>query len=227
MTSKDDVDQPLTPITVDFRLMAVRYELYVVEEFHSSIEAQIESLNDIAIQKMRADFDGVIEDDYELEVAVQQLTYDDRRLMPRLVRHPFLVMLYAVYEATVREIAELVRGKQSRALKLDNISGSFLERAKKYYKHVIGMKLTQDNASWVKVNLLADLRHVIVHTNGRMDMVSTERKEKLLSAGVQIVDNPPVMIVLPDLLHDIFAAVKGDLDGLVSRYLEWDHNEGG
>ncbi len=173
MTSKNDGEQV---ITVDFRLMEVRYELYALEAYFGQIEAQIESLNDMAIQRVRADLSGIVQDGHELETAVAQLTADERILMPRLVRHPFLVSLYAVYEAVVTEIAGLI-GKQNLVeLKLDDTRGEgFLDRAQKYYKYVLCepcIPLTEGGASWTKVRLLAVLRNVIAHTNGKMDRVT-------------------------------------------------------
>ena len=220
MTSNDDGEQS---ITLDFRLMAVRYELYVLEEYHGRIEAQIASLIDMTEQKIRADIKDGIQNEYELEAAVAQLTADEAMFIPRLVRHPFLVSLYAVYEATVTEIAGLVREGKSVGEKLDDIEGrDFLDKARKYYECVPCITLTQDNASWSKVRFLADLRHVIAHTNGRIDMATEKRRDKIMKDGRIIVKGPGLMVVGANLLDEIFFTVKSDLEHLVHNYLEWD-----
>ena len=148
--------------------------------------------------------------------------------MPRFVRHPFLVSLYAIYEAVVTEIAALIGEQKSVELNLDDIRGrGFLDRAQKYYKHVLCepcIPLTEGGASWKSVRLLADLRHVIAHTNGKMDRVTKGRRDVIeTTPGITIEkEMGGFMIVEADLLSDIFDAVNGELRDLVRKYLDWD-----
>ncbi|KKL68038.1 hypothetical protein LCGC14_2129000, partial [marine sediment metagenome] len=57
-----------------------------------------------------------------------------------------------------------------------NLRGDFLERAKKYYKHVLKFGLCSDDNTWQRIKILAEVRNVIAHANDRLDMSNENTK---------------------------------------------------
>lgn len=118
-------------------------ELYALEDHLQLIEAEI-----VHIQKderLRVDEyirkEGLCPDDPEWHAALQEYDHRIDFLLPRFFRGPFLVALYAVYESAVTEIARLIQGKMDQKITINDIKGDFLERAKKYYKHILEFDL--------------------------------------------------------------------------------------
>ena len=201
----------------DFRLSGIHYELHYLCENYNRIDEQIKRLTHKAEEDLLNRYD---EDEEYL--AASEFHHDATVVIPRLIRHSFLVSLYAVYEATVREIAEIIREMQSQQKRLEDLGGAFPRNARKYYRDVLFFPLTRDNARWQKVCNLTVLRHVLVHTNGRIDRVRSEndrnKLKRMEQTGEIDVDGPDLIIVKAALLEDIFVAVKDDLSDLVSRY---------
>jgi len=87
---------------------------------------------------------------------------------PKVFPWTFLVALYAVYESAVTEIARLIQVGQSQYISLNDIKGEFLDRAKKYYKHILQFELYSKEKEWPRIKMLSELRNAFAHANGRL-----------------------------------------------------------
>jgi len=215
-------------IDLDFRLLEVSLELSALEDHLGLIEkhrAHRQKSEKLLLQT-EIEERKLSSDDPEWHDAYQ--TYYDRIsfLLPRFLRNPFLISLYAVYESAVIEIARLIQEKKSLALSLDDIRGAdFLDRAKKYYHHIIHFDLCKNDSDWQQVKMLSALRNAIAHTNGRIEMLKKETREKICAweKSRNGVENHSGYIVLNgDFLKKTFSHVKTSLSDLVDRYKEWD-----
>ena len=209
-------------ITLDFRLLEVSMELSTLEKHLELIENQIERGQEEARSIMEAEtLELESDDEAEWSILGQEYYYQVDFMLPRVLRNPFLVSLFAVYESAVTEIANLIQRKKGVGISIDDLKGDLLRRSKKYYAQVLQFELSLDNDSWQRLMLLSDLRNAIAHTNGRVDMVSKRTRERILkSEGVR--EEVGWLVVEGAFLKETFAFVKIDLEGLVERYKEWD-----
>ena len=165
----------------DFRLLEVESELYALEDHLNLIEGQMEKFQ----RKERLRLDTYIRteklssEDPEWHMAIQE--YDERIefLLPRFFRGPFLVALYAVYESAVTEVAQLMQQSLSQGISLKDLKGDFLERVKKYYKHILNFNLCTEDKEWQGINILTELRNAFAHVNGRMEMLKEKSRRKI------------------------------------------------
>ena len=150
--------------------------------------------------------------------------------LPLFFRGPFLVSVYAVYESVVIEIADLIRDKQSQQIKIGDLKGNFLDRAKKYYKHILQFKL-YSNERWQQIKMLSDLRNAFAHANGRVDRLKSNLKKKIecwdqqQNIGISITPFDHVKCEA-DIVADLFGAVRDSLEDLIERYKHWDDQQG-
>ena len=168
-----------TYIHIDFRLLDVSLEISALEDHLELIERQIDSLE--KSEKIARDTfikgQHFSPDDFEWDEAYRDYYHKVESLLPRLFRGPFIVSLYAVYESAITEVANLIQKTQQEHLCLDDIRGDdFLDRAKKYYKHVLDYELCKDNTTWQHITMLSELRNAIARTNGRLEMLRSMRK---------------------------------------------------
>ena len=205
-------------ITIDFRLTGVAVELIMLQEYLNLVEESIKRSQQEAADKR----DAIVKkfpDDWDL--ASHDYCYQVEVMLPRILRGPFLVALFAVYESSVTEIASLIQKKQKQPIALDDIKGDLLDRAQKYYKHVLHFELSKSNRHWQRLVLLSDLRNAIAHTNGRIDMIRSGTKKKILkNQGVE--EKFGYVIVTEAFLRETFELVNEDLEDLVARYKKWD-----
>lgn len=210
---------------IDFTLLDVEMELSILEDQVELIEEQIQRGRKTAKRELVARV-GELSFDDEAEWARLHQEHDFQVdfIIPRILRCPPLVTLFAVYESAVKEIAGLVQKRQGRRISIDDLKGDLLTRAKKYYKHVLHFKLSRSDQHWQQITVLSDLRNVIAHTNGRLDVLSEERRAKILKIdGVE--DKMGYLVVNGAFLRDTFALVREDLEDLVARYKELDKSD--
>ena len=212
--------------TIDFRLLDASIELDALEKHLQLIESQMERIQKTA----RREFDIYIRekhlrpDDPEWHIARQEYTNRTDQL-PRFFRGPFLVVLYAVYESIVTEIGRLIQVKQSQKIVINDLKGDFLERAKKYYKHILKFDLYSEEKVWQQVRMLSTLRNAFAHANGRLDMLN-ERSKTIIqnwaqqNLGISTYDG--YIICEANIVADIFGAARDSLEDLIERYKHWD-----
>lgn len=197
-------------------------ELSTLETHIEVIEEQITRGKEAAERQFRDKLRELnCDNEAEWDLLRQERDYQVDFVLPRVLRVPFLVTLFTVYEAAVTEIASLVQRKKGIQISIDDLKGGLLDRAKKYYDSVLHIQLSQDDRNWQRISLLFDLRNSIAHTNGRLDLVNSQRKRKiLLNPGVsECLD---CIVVDADFLRESFMLVKEELEGLVERYKQWD-----
>ena len=214
---------------IDSRLLDASIELDALEEHLQLIENQMAQIRETARNKTETYIrkDGLCPDDPEWQSAWQ---YYDYRIdtLPIFFRGTFLVALYAAYESIVTEIARLIQVKQSQKIKLNDLRGGFLERAKKYYKHILKFDLYSEEKAWEQVRRLSILRNAFAHANGRLDMVN-ERSRKIIQKWAQknlgISTYYGYIICEVNIVADMYSAVRSSLEDLIERYKDWDDQQ--
>lgn len=215
-------------INIDFRLLDVSLELAALNEYLDTMEKQIDQI--ASSEKLILDAairdQNITPDDPEWDM--KQQIYDHRveLLLPRFFRGPFLVSLYAVYEASVTEIARLLQKSQGRTISIDDLRGyDFLDRAKKYYKHILSFDLCTDSSAWQQIKKLSEVRNAIAHTNGRVEMLRERAKNKILVwENEQIGIHTQWGYIVPGrtFVENTFSKVQSSLEDLVQRYKQWE-----
>ena len=213
-------------IVLDLRLLEVSMELSTLGKQLELIENQIKQSQEGAkiyleenLQKLSSNDEAEWEAEWDL--LRQEYDYQVDFVLPRVLRNPFLVSIFAVYESAITEIAKLIQEKQGGKIALDDLKGDLLERSRKYYSHVLQFELSKSNVSWERLKLLSKIRNTIAHRNGRIDMIPEGTRKKILqSRGVR---NTHGFVVVDDaFLRETFNLVKDELEDLVARYKEWD-----
>ena len=209
----------------DLRLLEVSMELSTLGTHLELIEDQVERGKATARSKMESETrDLEFDDEADRDFLRQEYYHQVDFVLPRVLRNPFLVSLFAVYESAATEIANLIQHKKDVGVSIDDLKGDILHRSKKYYEHILHFQLSKDNSNWQRLMLLSDLRNVIAHTNGRLDMVSKGKRDTILKSG-GVREELGCLVVDGDFLKETFALVKNDLEGLVERYKQWDTEE--
>jgi len=216
----------------DFRLLEVEGELYALEDHLNLIEGQMEKFQ----MKERLKLDTYIRneklssDEPEWYIAKQE--YDERIeiLLPRFFRGPFLVALYAVYETAVTEIAQLIQKNLSQGISIKDLKGNFLDRAKRYYKHILNFDLYTDDKEWQGIKMLAELRNSFAHVNGRMEMLNENSRKTIKKWEKQkkgIATYSGYIVCDAKIVAEIFENVRISLKKLLDRYKKWDNTHTG
>lgn len=218
----------MVKINIDFRLLDVSMELKALEDYLETMEKQIDHIaaSEKLILEAAIREQNIRPSDPEWHFEHQDYYHRVEFLFPRFFRGPFLVSLYAVYEVSVTEIARLLQKEQGKAISIDDLRGDdFLDRAKKYYKHILNFELCTDNEAWQQIKMLSEVRNAIAHTNGRIEMLRGRSKEKILDwekKRIGIDTQWGYIAVDRAFVERTFSKVQSSLGDLVQRYKEWD-----
>ena len=213
---------------LDFRLLDASIELDALGDHLQLIESEMHRLQKtdrLKVDKYIRNKD-LTPDDPEWYGTLQE--YHDRiESLPRLFRGPFLVSLFATYESIVTEIANLIRDGQSQKITIEDLKGDFLERAKKYYQHILRFELCSQQEIWNRIRMLSALRNAYAHRNERMDMLTKKVKSQIGSymQGFGISIHYGYIICDATTVDEMFRAVRGSLDDLIARYKDWDSQQ--
>lgn len=210
-------------VNIDFRLFDAESELYELGEFHKLLENKI----DEEIKKEKEKFQSTPRyDDEDSDWYIAKDTYYMKAdfSIPWLLRPPFIIMLHATFENTVTEIAELLRKKKDKSIKLDDLKGDLLTRSQKYFKDILELPISTDNKCWQQIPILAKLRNIYAHSNGRLDLINDSTKEWLTKQkkDLNIKFAYGYVVLSKDLLTKLFKATKSVLKDLIDRYKEFD-----
>ncbi|MEN6474633.1 MAG: hypothetical protein ABFD81_11515 [Syntrophaceae bacterium] len=218
----------MAKIRIDTRLLDVSMEIHALEEYLKTMEKQVDHI--ISSEKLILDNaiqnQNITPNEPEWDLAHQNYSHRVEFLLPRFFRGPFLVSLYAVYEASVTEIARLLQKSLGRAISIGDLRGDdFLDRAKKYYWHILNFDLCTDDSAWQQVKILAEVRNAIAHTNGRIDMLREPAKKIILNwekKRIGIDTQLGYMVFDRAFVEKTFSKVRSCLEDLTQRYKKWD-----
>lgn len=210
---------------IDFRLVEIEIETSTLKEHIALIEEQISQAEKAAKKKLDDGLRSLTADSdygYESDMLSFEHDYLTESFLPRVYRSPFIVVLFAVYETAVTEIADLIQSGQGQTRDLKRGGGNvdFLTKAKAYYRDVLGMELSRNEDHWKRLEVLREVRNVIAHTNGRFEMASNKQKEVLRKEG--LAHGYGWVLACKDFLAEMHTVVSEELEDLAERYKAWD-----
>jgi hypothetical protein len=207
----------------DRRFIEIEEELWTLGEYLAVLErelpliAQHQHVNRIDNMQQATSFD----DDPAPNIA----WYFDHEFkdiaLPRMLRGPFIVSLWAVFESGVIEIGEYVREKEGKVLRQNDIRGEgMLERAKKYYEHILKFPFIDDQRNWQTLKMVNTIRDAIAHSNGRLDRVKPDAAKKIkewVNANLGITAEGDLLILSKAFVENAYLTINGCIQGLIAQ----------
>ncbi|SRR6266571_1732866 len=209
----------MTRRKVDLRFTEVGYELMVLAQYITLLEANLPTVVDAEKRRVWVDLDP--DDDADRQIGHHLEDRLDQGVTTRFLAGAAMIATWAIYEATVSQMADYVRDQKEVSLRMSRLKGDFLERARTYYDDVLKFDLHPLGTDWTRLQRLAELRHLIAHANGRLWDVPGEDRKRLESwikstAGLSIVGDEYVVVSL-DFVRQSHTFVDGLLKDLVDR----------
>ena len=208
-------------VNIDFRLLEARLDVDILGIHLDLIERQIRESREEAKHQLKA---AEYSSDYDYAdwlVLEQELRWKTDFALPRILYNSFLVSLFTVYETVTTEIAHNLQRKYRIDSSLDEVAEhSFLDRAKEYYHRVLLFDLWATNRGWMRLKDLAYLRNAFAHANGRIEMIQSRGFKIKKIKGVD--HRYGYILVRGSFVRETFSMVTAELEGLITRYREWD-----
>jgi len=177
MDNQDDFDY-----SVDFTFMVIKHELWALGEQLQVLEQQMPLL---ASQQRKNSLDdlrrrNLDDDEVEVEHARLMAFHFAEDVLPRLLRAPFLLSLWSVFESGINDIAKYIQQKKGCAKSPRDVRGeNTLDGFQKYFDQDLRFPLfINDSAKDDLTNLLM-LRNAFAHAGGQIDQVKLKDRPKI------------------------------------------------
>lgn len=171
-----------------------------------AMENQLSFIKDQGESQLRAKLKK-----FSHEMAEDDITYEKYKikseveeLFPKLFRGGFLISLWSVFEACIKDIAEYVRQQKDFPFNLQDIrSGDFLDQTYKFFFKLLAVDPFPDTHVKKKLRELKEFRNVFAHHNG-----STEQLPDALRSETEEGYRRKGILIHSDLHHQYAAPTK-------------------
>lgn len=112
-------------------------------------------------------------------------------------RNSTLVSIYSLLESRVNELADVLGEMLDKKIKISDLSGEGVVRAKKYFEKVCELEFEKINSIWSAVMELNTVRNCIVHCEGSIERARSARNLKNIvqnSYGLSESKNKTILI---------------------------------
>jgi hypothetical protein len=175
-------DRFVTGNYVDFRFVDLDHELSSLVRYREIFEEQLIFLKEQERVRLRA---RLISRESELDDAERQFAREEvdllvEEILPRFFRGPYLIALWALFESGIIEVADYLATTKQLSLRLRDFRGRDpKDQWNKYYTHIAGYPLGFSDFAWARLEELRQVRHVLAHANGRLDLAEDSARRKL------------------------------------------------
>ena len=210
-------------IEIDFRFVEIEYEFWALSEFLQIIDPQLNNLGNKEQRRRFAELRemGWDRDEGEVQVLSQELDEICERVLPRFFRGPFVIAVWAAYEAAVTEIARYLRQEKNLALELADIRGhDFITRARKYFTNVLATSLDPNEARLKRLAELLEVRNALAHGNGQRRATPENkwnRLKALMQSGTGLSENNGFLTLSSEFVSRALEDAKESAKDLICR----------
>lgn len=163
---------------LDLRFVDLEHEVHVQGDYIAMLAAHLPSIMDTERARIHALYDFLPPDERSWLALLER---DHERGVPtRAFVAASIIGLWATYETSVGDVANIAKDRLNVNLGLDDLRGSFLERARRYFRDVLRFELHTRSADWPVLCDLAEVRHIFAHSAGRVRHLSQAKRERLL-----------------------------------------------
>lgn len=212
---------------IDFRYAATAYEIWALGHMLEVIEPAMESLSNQDETQTLAELEsgGWAHDDAEVDLAFQDIREKRDYVLPRFMRGPFIVSLWACFESGVQAVARQMHDEGNTPIALRELRGdSFIARSRRYFEAILEMPLDDDDARYARLVDVYRVRNAMAHANGSRESMAPEQwadLERVLAPhGVEFDDARGVIVLSRAYVEAAYADVAASLRSLVARARE-------
>jgi hypothetical protein len=155
---------------MDYPGIEIKVELIVLREYLGQMEAGISAICSTYIEAELKKYEGC---DYHEYRHIYDIAEEE---MPRMIRLPFVVTIFTLFENSVGLLLSYAQQKENKALALIDIKAkSLMSGFNKYLEHVLAYEFRFSDRAMENINGLQKVRNCVAHTNGNIVSMSQSK----------------------------------------------------
>lgn len=204
---------------IDYRFVEIMYEVYVLEDYLGLVDQQISDAVVEQESKLKRSLSTSLND-----IERDELYQRHRRMVDdvinRLFRYPLILMMWAVYERAINNVAIYLKERLNKKLIPRDIRGSDeFDKYIKYYDYILNYRLFTSECR-KELNKLRIVRNFISHYNGCIDFAEENKIKQIreiVSDDLRFEIDSYYLEVTTKYLNESFALVKDEINNLIDR----------
>jgi len=207
---------------ISLKLVSIDVEIRALQDGYELISRTIGSLQDSEVSRLGDTLALDTTLDQEDKISLHDdVHYTIEVVYPRLFWGPFLISVYSVFESSLIELSELLREELECELKIDELNGDLLEKAKCYFSKILKLRIKTESPCWEAITRLRTVRNCFAHSNGRVGykLQDNNKVNQILKKNIGVTHQLDVLIVNQKF-------VKESLDAVVKFIKEWQAEYG-
>lgn len=166
---------------MDYPGIEIKVELIVLREYLGQMEAGISAVCDRYIEAELKKYEGC---DYHEYRHIYDMAEEG---MPRMIRLPFVVTIFTLFENSVSLLLSYAQRKENKALALKDINTkSLMSGFNKYLEHVLAYDFRFSDRAMENVDGLQKVRNCVAHTNGNIVSMSQSKIDELRKVSKRV-----------------------------------------
>ncbi|WP_317933280.1 hypothetical protein [Halioxenophilus sp. WMMB6] len=153
----------------------IKVELSVIGEYLNEMESGINAVCNSYLEREEKENEGVPHYEYQhiYSIAEQEI--------PRIIKMPFVVTLYTLFENSVFELLRYGQNKEHKKIGVKDIRGkSLISSYNKYIQHILEYKFCFDQGVMSEFSQVTKVRNCIAHSNGNIESMNDSLKNDLV-----------------------------------------------
>lgn len=199
----------------------INVEFAVMKDYLSHLESGIKAVCDSYVKTEESKFNNTeyLEHQYIYTVAEDY--------MPRIIRMPFVVTIYTLFENSVNQLLNYAQDKEAKSIGFtkDCDGNSLASKYNKYLADVLDFDFQFNNQVVKAISDINAVRNCIAHANGNLDSMSQKRIKMIKNIEKQkigISTDTYHLDVTYEFLNNsmltVFGAVENLMEFMETRY---------
>jgi len=156
-------------------VIRIKGRLSIAGSYLQTLEEYLPHAKEVASRKLKAKAEAESWAAEEYFADLDTLDHDFEAI-PETASNAFIAYLHGMVEYGLSSVCNTLYEKKKLPLRMNDLTGSPMERAKNYLTKLAGIRLGSD-PSWPVLMDLAQLRHLILHAGGEVEGSSNIEKE--------------------------------------------------
>ncbi|MDE2387657.1 MAG: hypothetical protein KGN35_01000 [Betaproteobacteria bacterium] len=143
-----------------------------LQQVREAIEEQLEHLKDQHTIRLgaRLEREARMMADEDIEHEQHKLKNMVDELFPKVLRGGFIVSLWSVFEACVKDLAEYTRREKELPFSLQELrAGNFLNQMDLFFSRTLNLTVFPDKDLRTRLDEIMNFRHALAHHDGSVD----------------------------------------------------------
>jgi len=199
----------------------IKVELIVIREYLKQLDDGIKKICDTYESEELSKFEGAESHEYQHVFKISE----DK--LPRLIRLPFIITIYSLYENSVTQLLKYAQRKENKKLKLSDFKGRTLTaQFNKYLKYILEYEIEFSEKFRHEISNINKVRNCIAHANGNLDALDDQKRQEideLAAEDIGISTDVFQLDVSSKYLLFSFELIVGELEALMD-FIERKYN---